>query len=220
MPDENCDASSDLRSLDLRSLVEGAQAERKKHSITRAILTRRPGSPGLGVVPVVSLDEIYSQQRGPIFRYFYNLTSDLAVAEELTQETFARAAGAISSFRGDSTVPTWLRGIAKHVFQKHRRRLDRDRANFQDGDIELLSLNGLTGDPAAALESKEQGYLVHQVLSSLPQSYRTIILLREAERLAYKDIARTLGISVSAVKTTLHRARNRFKDVFRALTQE
>lgn len=69
-----------------------------------------------------SLDELYRRYRGPIQGYLYRLCGSADLAEELTQETFARACAAVIGFRGDSSVATWLFRIARNVYLNSLRR--------------------------------------------------------------------------------------------------
>jgi RNA polymerase sigma-70 factor (ECF subfamily) len=61
---------------------------------------------------VLDFEDIYRENREPIRRYLLGMTRDEHLAEDLTQETFAKACASLASFRGDSSVVTWLHRIA------------------------------------------------------------------------------------------------------------
>ena len=66
--------------------------------------------------------------------------------------------------------------------------------------------------PETQMESEEVARITHEVLDELPEIFRTVLVLREFEELAYQEIADLLGISIGTVESRLFRARARFKD--------
>jgi RNA polymerase sigma-70 factor (ECF subfamily) len=66
--------------------------------------------------------------------------------------------------------------------------------------------------PSATLEREELARITHDVLEELPEIFRTVLVLREYEDMAYQDIADLLGISIGTVESRLFRARARFKE--------
>ncbi len=165
----------------------------------------------------LSLEDLYRRYRGPVQQYLYRLTGSPDQAEELAQETFIRACAGILTFRGDCSVATWLFRIARNTYLNSRRR---PTATRLDTD-ELLAIPDRAGygDPAGRYAASEQRNLIAIALGELPEKQRTILLLRDAEGLAYSEIADVLGISLAAVKVNLFRARNAFRLTYAGLTQ-
>jgi len=161
-----------------------------------------------------SLEELYQQYRDPLHRYLHRLCGSIDQAEELTQETFVRAYTGLLTFRGDCSVATWLFRIARNTYLNSLRRPSPTRIDTD----ELLALPDVadTHDPVQQYALVEQRGLIALALAQLPEQQRSVLLLRDAEGLAYIEIADVLGISLSAVKVSLFRARNSFRAAYAA----
>ena len=143
--------------------------------------------------------------------YIAGMVRNRAEAEDLTQETFLRAHCHQEKLRDPKAARGWLYRIATNVC------LDRLRQRAQPGPFE-----GEDQDPAALassptahqkLERAETSACVQRCLDYLPDSYRAVILLREAHGLTAEEIATLLNVSVGAVKIRLHRARRRLLEI-------
>jgi RNA polymerase sigma-70 factor (ECF subfamily) len=165
-----------------------------------------------------SLDELYRRYRGPIQHYLYQLCGSVEQAEDLTQATFVKACASLLSFRGDCSVSTWLFRIARNAYLDSQRRPSPTRIDTDD----LLAIpdRAAYGDPARSYAAAEQRSLISMALAQLPERHRTILLLRDAEGLAYAEIADVLGISLAAVKINLFRARAAFRAAYSAFNEE
>lgn len=137
------------------------------------------------------------------------------VAEEVSQEVFLKAFRAMDRFRGDAKLSTWMFRIAINHCKNHK--LYRGRR----GHGRTEPLEGTRGDDAprrefahpgastdASVHRSEAERLVSEALDALDPEYRTIIVLRDIEDMAYEDIAEALGIARGTVKSRLHRARS------------
>lgn len=142
-------------------------------------------------------------------------------ASDVTQDAFLRLHRSLDSFRGDSSVSTWLYRVAVNLSITELRRRGRSRFQLWE-DVkhqEEALLNEEPGPtPDDAIEAAEDRRVVHQVLRMLPPDYRAIMVLRHFQQLAYEEIAEVLGLSLSQVKTRLFRARKMFKDRFESFT--
>jgi len=78
----------------------------------------------------------------------------------------------------------------------------------------------MTLSPERLAENKELQKLLERTIRSLPDTYRTVIILRDIEDMSYQDIAKTLGISVEAVKSRLFRARTYLKQLLQPYLKE
>lgn len=167
--------------------------------------------------PDLSLDDLYRRYRGPVQSYLYRLCGSSDLAEELTQETFANACAGLLSFRGDSSVATWLFSIARNAYLNSLRRPHPQRIKTD----QLLSIpdQAVAGDPARSFAASEQRNLIAIALGQLPEKQRSILLLRDSEGLSYAEIADVLAISMAAVKVNLFRARHAFRAAYAALGQ-
>jgi RNA polymerase sigma-70 factor (ECF subfamily) len=147
-------------------------------------------------------------------RYLYRLCGSTDQAEELTQEAFIRAYTGLLTFRGKCSVATWLFRIARNTYLNSLRRPSPTRIDTD----ELLAIpdQGSANDPVRQYAAVEQRGLIALALAQLPEQQRSVLLLRDAEGLAYVEIADVLGISLAAVKVNLFRARNAFRAAYAA----
>ena len=166
--------------------------------------------------------ELIRRYERPIFSLVYRMVRDRALAEDLSQETFIKALNAIDSYRPEYKFSSWIFKIANNaaIDQIRRRELDTlsldgsPHATTPD-EIEATALQvsarGLS--PLEALESSELGGQIEQAIGRLRPEYRSCILLRHVEGLAYEEIAELLDLPLGTVKTYIHRARNELRDL-------
>lgn len=152
-------------------------------------------------------------RHGPsLYGYVYRLLHDAEDAEDCVQETVLAAWQGLPSFRGDSSVRTWLFVLARHEAQKHLRR---NRAPFPasgsrpivDVDEVAHEVRDLHADTAA--EAVEIALLaaLDVALRLVPERQRSVWILREVEHLSYAEIATVVGITPAAVRGLLQRVR-------------
>jgi RNA polymerase sigma-70 factor (ECF subfamily) len=159
-----------------------------------------------------AFEALYNLYHAPVLRYLHQLSGSADLAEELAQETFVKAYTGLLSFRGDCSAATWLFRIARNTYLNSRRRPSSapiDTAEFLD----IPDTRGY-GDPVKRYAAGEQRGLIEQALARLPEQQRSILLLRDAEGLAYIEIADVLGLSLAAVRIKLFRARNAFRTIY------
>jgi RNA polymerase sigma-70 factor, ECF subfamily len=149
-----------------------------------------------------------------LFRAARAILNDDAEAEDVMQETYARAFAHLGQFRGDALLATWITRIAVHeAFARVRRR--RRLAAFPlDDDVETLPMadRPKPADPEREAHNAELRALLERAIDELPESYRTVFVLREVEGLSTATTAECLGVSEEVVKTRLSRARARLRD--------
>jgi RNA polymerase sigma-70 factor, ECF subfamily len=138
-------------------------------------------------------------------------------AEEVTQETFLSAVRLAPTFRGESSLFSWLCGIArKQVFYFHsnqrpeRRGAPANTVSWDDEEVQLLqsalAVGPLEQEIVDQLAIRE---LVERILLTLPESEREALLLRYVEDLSLREIARVMRRTEKAVESLLRRARQR-----------
>ncbi len=161
-------------------------------------------------IPRPQFDELALAQLDALYRMARRLTRDTSRAEDLVQETFARALRSRDGFNlQEFGIKPWLLRI---MYNLHLNRSDREKrqpAAASDESLEQSTPNAssdLPIDPASFQAMDQQ--LVH-ALDGLPEDYRTVILLWAVEELSYKEIAETLDIPLGTVMSRLHRARQK-----------
>jgi RNA polymerase sigma-70 factor (ECF subfamily) len=131
-----------------------------------------------------------------------------ADAEDLAQDTFIKAFGAIDRFRGNSALFTWLYRIAVNTARDHvesRRR--RPTVPLHDEHGHPHDPPDRAEAPADTLVRRERAAAVRSALEQLPEPFRTTLILREMEGNSYEQVAEILGISIGTVESRIFRAR-------------
>jgi RNA polymerase sigma-70 factor (ECF subfamily) len=138
-----------------------------------------------------------------------------ADAHDAVQEAFLSTFRAIDQFTGTAKLSTWLHRIVVNTalmkLRSQRRRPEESiedlLPHFDEQGEWLTAPTGWETPSEILLQRQETRALVRQCIARLPDTYRTILLLRDIEDLETEEVARTLGITANAVKIRLHRAR-------------
>ena len=151
-------------------------------------------------------DLVYREYFDPVYRYALSLSGDAQAAEEITQETFFKAMGALDRFRGESSVKSWLFAIARNAWISELRRrkaapLEQAEAVPDPGEA-----------PEEALINREEGLQIHRLLHDLPEPYREVFTLRTLGQLGFRDIGSLFGKSENWACVVYHRARAKIKE--------
>jgi RNA polymerase sigma-70 factor (ECF subfamily) len=152
--------------------------------------------------------ELYTRYAGDVFRFAHWLTGNAGEAREITTETFARVWTAPGEPRMES-VKAYLFTIARNLHRKQWRRASRHEALD-----EALPDTAVAPDEAAAKQDDFQRTLA--AVQALPETDRTLLLLRAEEDLSYEDIATATGLSVTAAKVRVFRARAKLAAILSA----
>ncbi len=161
--------------------------------------------------------DIYDGFHEKIRRYLTRLIGE-SEADDVTQEVFLKINAALDSFRGDSSLSTWIYRIATNAAIDYRRK-------SLTSPQEQAADEGLTGKPTSdedipidpitspdkQLIRKEMNDCIKGVVDGLPENYRTVLILSDLEEMKNNEIAEVLDISLETVKIRLHRARTRLK---------
>ncbi len=155
--------------------------------------------------------ELVDRYKDRVFRLLGRYCRDSIECEDLAQEVFLKVFRKLHTFNHESQFFTWLYRITANAATDHlsrassrRLRLVEDTGVFERGDEERES-------PTAPLEQQELAAVTREIVASLPEKFRTILVLREFEGLSYTDIAEVLDIQLGTVESRLFRARQRFK---------
>jgi RNA polymerase sigma-70 factor (ECF subfamily) len=161
---------------------------------------------------------LFRRYQTPIF----NLVSRMVGGEDahdLTQDVFCNALRALHNFRGEAKFSTWLYSIARNVCLNRLRHnaviREESLDEMQEGSPASDGLPDFSADVHKIAETRELQQIVGSVLAKLPPEQRLLITLRDFEQLSYEEISRITEMSLSNVKSRLHRARMAFKDKFK-----
>ena len=164
---------------------------------------------------VGAFEELYRRHHTVVLRRLTRVCGNEAIAEELAQETFLRAAQKIGS-SGDLRFRAWVTRIGTNLAIDHLRALKRAPATPMEliGDIAPPHGTPVHLDTEAHLERRETARFVAEVMDRLNPRHRRVLILREIEGHDYRGIAERMEISSSAVETLLFRARGRFREEY------
>ncbi len=148
----------------------------------------------------------------------YAIVCNKEDAEDISQEAILKSFRYLASFRGEAKFSTWLTQITANEARMRLRRDKRAKFDSLDGDDDNddfcpIQLRDWREIPSEALENSELREELAKALTSLPAKYREILVVRDVQQLNIEETAVALGISVAQVKTRLHRARMRMRDL-------
>ena len=139
------------------------------------------------------------------------MTGDPAEADDLAQETFIRVYEKLPSFRAESSLRTWVSVIAMNMFRQSLRK----KPHPPTLKIDEIRIPGDQGNPERiVIKSEMQWCIAHVLHHHMPRHFREVLILRDLQGFSYKEICEILGLSMSTVKTRIHRARTAFRDHF------
>lgn len=149
-----------------------------------------------------------------VFTLALRLVSDPELASDVAQEAFVRAWRALPRFRGEATFSTWMHRITVNVAWTLRKR----RSRLQGSPLD--EANGIPDpneqrDPERMGENLELRAKLRAALGELPRSQRAVVVLKDVEGWSHAEVAAALGISETAAKVRLHRARRRLQQLLR-----
>lgn len=161
-----------------------------------------------------AFEALVDKYKQPVMNLLYRTLPDAGEAEDLAQAVFVQVFKAAHRYRVEAKFSTWLFTIARNLCLNEIRRRSRHPAEsldlprgphedppaHQHEDVKSFSPPDLL--LRAELEEK-----VEEAVRALPENQRTALLLCREEELSYEDIAAVLGVSVSATKSLIHRAR-------------
>ena len=138
-----------------------------------------------------------------IYKMIYNMTNNYEITEDLTQDVFMKAWRSFKSFRGDSSIYTWLYRISLNTVFKYRKQKSRMKKIVSIDDIVPPETKN---NPEKSMLNKNDCQIVKQMLYSLPRKHQEILVLRYYEDFDYLKISQVLGIPIGTVRSRLHRA--------------
>jgi RNA polymerase sigma-70 factor (ECF subfamily) len=155
------------------------------------------------------IQQIYTDYYPRIVAYLRRIVGDLD-AEDAAQETFVKAGRALDSFRGESSLSTWIYRIATNTARDTLRRPGRAQDGLPD-DTEA----DVPADDVPPIDQllirRDMNECIRGLVDDLPGNYRTVLTLSDLEGFTNAEIAAILGLSLDTVKIRLHRARLRLR---------
>src|SRR5215469_18816963 len=153
-----------------------------------------------------------------LYRIARTILRNDADAEDAVQDAYVSAFTDLASYRGESTLATWLSRIVMNeaVGRLRRRRPTIDLAALEsvqsEAEIIQFPLSTPSDDPERTMAQRQILQLVEQATDNLPEVFRLVFVTRVIEGMSVEETAELLGIKPETVKTRLHRARQLVRD--------
>ncbi|MFH1738683.1 MAG: RNA polymerase sigma factor [bacterium] len=149
----------------------------------------------------------------------YSATGDLALSEEIAQETFITAWMKLKELRDPSKLRAWLRGIARNLVHSSIRRSSRDVTQRAEPLDTIAEPEKPAASPGECAISEEEESILWRALGELPETYREPMILYYREQRSVQCVAETLDLSEDAVKQRLSRGRMKLKEQVAAFVE-
>ncbi len=175
---------------------------------------------------------LVTTNQGRIFNVCFRMLGNSAEAEDLAQEVFVKAFGALASFRGDSALGTWLYRIAVNLCKNRLKYLGRRahgrRAVLEDVPERALSDSAASGTtmgegvprPDQVLAGAQAEARIQVALGVIEDDHRLLLVLRDIQGLSYAEVVDITGLPEGTVKSRLHRARAALRRAYDELEGE
>ena len=147
-----------------------------------------------------------------LFRAAWSILKDRGEAEDAVQSAYLKAFASLDQFEGRSALSTWLTRIVIHEALARVRVLNRRRSRLEAEGIAMLDDHRKIVGPDETLARSQLRELLESAIAALPETFRTVFVLREVEGLTVEETSQALDIPVATVKTRLFRARRKLKD--------
>jgi RNA polymerase sigma-70 factor (ECF subfamily) len=153
--------------------------------------------------------EIVRRWERRIYALAYGMLGREEDARDATQETFLAAFRNLRGFRGEAKVSSWLHRIAVNqcITRQRRARVRSETALEDETEREADSFSiAASLSPASQAESRERTEVVRRAVAALPPELRQVIVMKEFEEMTFQEIAATLELPLSTVKSRLYTA--------------
>ncbi len=156
-----------------------------------------------------TLDSVLSAYRPRLTAFITKMTRNERDVEDLVQETLIKVARNMDSFRGESSLSSWVFQIASNVCKDYFRASSSRRELYQEeSKLKASSSEGILHQ----IEKQEVGACVQDGIANLFEADRRILIMHYMDGTPVKEIAVVEDISTNSAKVRLHRARKRFRD--------
>jgi len=167
-----------------------------------------------------AMETFYQRYFSRLYRFvYYQVGGSHDDAQDVLQDALIAAIKSLSSYRGDSSLYSWLCGVAWNKAADFRRREYRMAQVEQRTIKDMVESKGLDTSPSPdhALLREENKERVQETLMSLPEHYRQVLVLKYAEGLPVEDIAQIMRRTFKSTESLLTRARSAFRESYMAV---
>jgi RNA polymerase sigma-70 factor (ECF subfamily) len=168
-----------------------------------------------------AFNEIVNRYGDKVYRTALRITHNPSDAEDVLQDVFVTLIEKLDTFHEESKFSTWLYRVAAnssflHLRTEKKKKNEVSLENYvsydEDGTLKGVEVKDWSDRPDEALLNKEEMEIIERAVNELPVPYRAVFHLRDVEGLTDYETAKVLGLSVSAAKSRIHRARLFLRD--------
>jgi RNA polymerase sigma-70 factor (ECF subfamily) len=171
---------------------------------------------GVASADQVAFEALYRRYQGRVYRYLQTLVQDPASAEELVLDVMVAVWKGAGSFRGQSSLSTWIFGIARNKAMDAIRQVMRKQKGWVSLEEAPEQVDSRC-DLVAEAEQKSVAALTRRALATLSSEHREVIQLAFYDELSCREIAEIVGCPLNTVKTRLFYARQHLKKILQGM---
>jgi RNA polymerase sigma-70 factor (ECF subfamily) len=163
-----------------------------------------------------AFDELVERHQSKVINMCYGMLSDREDAYDAAQEVFLRVYRHIGSFKGQSSLSTWIYRIVVNVCSDALRKRGKTivtSLSEEDGDKPVLEIADDSPSPDEAAQRNETVEMVRAAIAKLKDEYREVVLLCDIEGMSYDEAAEAIGCPMGTVKSRLNRARKSLRKI-------
>ncbi len=164
--------------------------------------------------------ELVRRYKDRLMNFVYRYLNSREQAEDVVQDTLLKLYTSAHMYREIAKFSTWIFTIAANLAKSELRRIKRRRVisihemGFDDKEYEIPSEDFNPEKESTASYGEKQ---IQQAIDTLPNQFKTVIILREVQQLSYEEISQILGISIGTVKSRINRGRLRLQKLLKEL---
>lgn len=166
-----------------------------------------------------AFDMLVMRHQSGVYNFFFRMLRNHESAEDCTQEVFLKVYRSVDAYEPQAKFTTYLYRIARNCYVDHLRKANRQGTvvsldkEFEQGVNLYDHLAADTDAPDANLHREDQVEEVQGLLALLPEEQRVVLVLSEMQGMKYQEIAETLDIPVGTVKSRMHTAIRRLREI-------
>jgi RNA polymerase sigma-70 factor, ECF subfamily len=176
----------------------------------------------------LSAEQVYHDYAPRVYNVARRMVRSDVDAEDVTQDVLLQVVRKLPTFRGDSAFPTWLHRVTVNTALSHRRKRAVREEHRADAPFDAFVEEGAAEDsgrrrtlgPDAHALARERRRQIDRAIAALPEVYRKVFLLADVDGQPNADIAETMRLSLSAVKSRLYRARQLMRGALASYFEE
>jgi RNA polymerase sigma-70 factor (ECF subfamily) len=167
--------------------------------------------------------ELVKRYKDRLLNFVFRYLNSYEQSEDVVQDTLMKLYTSAHMYKEIAKFSTWIFTIAANLAKSELRRLKRRRVisihsmGFDDSEYEIPSEEF---DPEKETTSNYGEKQIQEAIDTLPDQFKTVIILREVQQLSYEEISQILGISIGTVKSRINRGRLRLQKLLRELKEQ